>query len=126
MVYPVSDLTRAAGFYREILGLPQGMFSKAWQWAEFDCGNVTLALHGGNELPGPISGGCIALAVEDVPAACAELRQSGVRISKEPQDYSVCWAMEILDPDGNPIILHKRADETFGNTPGQSQKRTEA
>jgi len=125
VVYQVSDLARAAGFYREILGLSQEMFSKAWQWAEFDCGNVTLALQGGNQLPGTISGGRIALAVEDVPAACAELRQSGVRISKEPQDYSVCWAMEILDLDGNPVILHKRADGTFGSTTGQSQKRTE-
>jgi hypothetical protein len=32
----------------------------------------------------------------------------------EPRDFSVCWAMEILDPDGNMIILHQRADGTFG------------
>jgi predicted enzyme related to lactoylglutathione lyase len=122
VVYQVSDLARAATFYREVLGLPQELYSKAWQWAEFNCGNVTLALHGGIRLPETISGGRIALAVDDVPAACAELRRKEVRVVKEPQDYSVCWAMEILDPDGNPIILHRRADGTFGNTKGQSHE----
>lgn len=122
VVYQVSDLARAASFYREVLGLPQEMYSKAWQWAEFNCGNVTLALHGGIKLPETISGGRIALAVDDVPAAFAELKRNQVRIVQEPQDYSVCWAMEILDPDGNTVILHKRADGTFGNTTGQSQE----
>ena len=32
----------------------------------------------------------------------------------EPHDYSVCWAMEIHDPDGNLVILHQRADGSFG------------
>jgi predicted enzyme related to lactoylglutathione lyase len=122
VVYQVSDLARAATFYREVLGLPQELYSKAWQWAEFNCGNVTLALHGGIRLPETISGGRIALAVDDVPAACSELKPKGVSIVKEPQDYSVCWAMEILDPDGNPIILHRRADGTFGNTTVQSHE----
>jgi len=122
VVYQVSDLARAASFYREVLGLPQEMYSKAWQWAEFNCGNVTLALHGGIQLPEIISGGRIALAVDDVPAAFAELKRNEVRVVKKPQDYSVCWAMEILDPDGNPVILHKRADGTFGNGTGQSQE----
>ena len=122
MVYQVSDLARAASFYREVLGLPQEIYSKAWQWAEFDCGNVTLALHRGIQLPETISGARIALALEDVSAACAELKPKGVHIVKEPQDYSVCWATEILDPDGNAIILHKRADGTFGNTTVQSHE----
>lgn len=121
VVYQVSDLARAAGFYGEILGLPLEMFSKAWQWAEFAGGNATLALHGGNQLPGTISGGRIALAGDDVSAAGAELKQRGVRVVREPRDYSVCWAMEILDPDGNPMILHKRAEGTFGNKNGQSK-----
>jgi len=113
-MYPVSDLARAASFYRDVLGLPQEIYSEEWQWAEFNCGNLTLALKGGEKLPEQISGGRIALAVDDIHAACEELKQRGVRVVKEPHDYSVCWAMEILDPDGNPVILHKRADGTFG------------
>ena len=115
-MFQVSDLARAAAFYRESLGLPQELFSDQWQWAEFNCGNVTLALHGGVELPEKIAGGRIALAVDDVFAACAELKQKGVRVS-EPADYSVCQAVEVFDPDGNVVILHHRADGTCGQEP---------
>ncbi len=67
VMYPVSNLAAAARFYRDILGLPQEMYSEEWQWAEFDCGNVTLALHGGAQIPDKIAGARLALAVEDVP-----------------------------------------------------------
>ena len=112
--YPVSDLARAASFYRDVLGLPQEVYSEEWQWAEFNCGNTTLALKGGEKLAGPVPGGRIALAVDDVQAAQEELKKRGVRVLTEPHDYSVCCAMEILDPDGNTVILHRRADGSVG------------
>jgi predicted enzyme related to lactoylglutathione lyase len=114
VMYPVSDLARAASFYRDILGLPQEVYSEEWKWAEFNCGNITLALKAGETLPEVIAGGRIALAVDDIHAAHQEMQKRGVRVVSEPHDYSVCWAMEILDPDGNLVILHKRADGTSG------------
>ena len=117
VMYQVSDLARAARFYRETLGLPQEVYSEQWQWAEFNCGNVTLCLHGGVKLPAKIAGGRIALAVEDVYAACSELKSHGAQVVGEPVDYSVCCAVEVLDPDGNTVILHKRADGTCGQNP---------
>ena len=66
------------------------------------------------KLPKKIIGGRIALAVDDVPALCAVLKSKGVRVIGEPVDYSVCQAVEILDPDGNTVILHHRANGTFG------------
>lgn len=114
VMYRVSNLAAAARFYRETLGLAQEVYSEEWQWAEFNCGNVTLSLHGGAKLPHEIAGGRIALAVDDIHAAYAELKSKGARVVKEPTDYSVCWAMEVLDPDGNTVILHQRADGTFG------------
>ncbi|MGA2281362.1 MAG: VOC family protein, partial [Verrucomicrobiota bacterium] len=30
VMYPVSDLARAAKFYREVLGLPQEVYSEEW------------------------------------------------------------------------------------------------
>jgi predicted enzyme related to lactoylglutathione lyase len=120
VMFPVSDLARAAKFYREILGLPQEVYSEEGQWAEFNCGNVTLSLRGGETLPEKVPGGHIALAVADVQAACQELKRRGIRIAKEPQDYGCCQAVEILDPDGNHVILHRRADGTFGSTPSGS------
>jgi predicted enzyme related to lactoylglutathione lyase len=114
VMYQVSDLAKAAQFYRETLGLRQEMYSEEWHWAEFNCGNVTLALHGGVKLPEAVIGGRIAFAVEDIHAAYDELKSKGARVLGEPKDYSVCWAVEVLDPDGNTLILHKRADGTFG------------
>lgn len=114
VMYQVSNLASAARFYRELLGLPQEVYSEEGQWAEFNCGNVTLALHGGLPLPAVIAGGRIALAVDDIHAAWAELKRKGVRVLGEPTDYSVCWAFEVLDPDGNTVILHRRADGTCG------------
>jgi predicted enzyme related to lactoylglutathione lyase len=114
VMYPVSDLARAAKFYRDVLGLPQEVYSDEWQWAEFNCGNLTLSLKGGEKLPELVSGGRLALAVNDVHAAYEELKRQGVRIVKELQDYGCCQAIEILDPDGNHVVLHRRADGTFG------------
>ncbi len=114
VMYLVSDLARAATFYRDVLGLPQEVYSEEWQWAEFNCGNITLALKGGEKLPAVSAGGGIALAVDDIHAAHAELKKRGVRVVKEPHDFSVCWAMEVVDPDGNHVILHRRADGSFG------------
>ncbi|MHC1764908.1 MAG: VOC family protein [Verrucomicrobiia bacterium] len=114
VLYPVSDLARAARFYRDVLGLPQEAYSEEWKWAEFGCGNITLALKGGEKLPPVVAGGRIALAVDDIHAAHEAMKKQGVPIVSEPKDYSVCWAMEILDPDGNLVILHHRADGSFG------------
>ena len=126
VLYQVSDLARAAKFYRETLGLPQETYSEEWKWAEFNCGNITLALNSGVKLPDLIAGGRIALAVDDVFAASAELKAQGVRFTIEPTDYSVCHAAAILDPDGNTVVLHRRADGSFGNSsalkPGQQSK----
>lgn len=57
VMYQVSDLARAAAFYRDILHLPQEFYSEKWQWAEYNCGNITLALKGGEKLPETIAGG---------------------------------------------------------------------
>ena len=125
VMYPVTDLARAAAFYRDTLGLTQEVYSEAWQWAEFNCVNVTLSLHGGVKLPRRVTGGRIALAVPDVEAAYLELKRQGVRILGKPRDFKVCQALEILDPDGNTVVLHHRADGTFGQgqtLPGNARK----
>jgi len=116
VLFQVSDLVAAARFYRETLGLPQEMFSEESQWAEFNCGQLTLSLHGGAKPPGVTAAGRIALAVEDVRAAYDELKRSNVVGVTEPCDYGVCCAMEVQDPDGNTVILHRRSDGTCGRS----------
>lgn len=112
--YPVTNLARAASFDREVPGLPREVYSEQSQWAEFNCGNVTLALWGGAEVPEGSLGGRIALAVDAIHTAREELKTKGARVLSEPRDHSVCWAMEILDPDSNLVILHRRAAGTCG------------
>lgn len=110
---PVSDLVAAARFYREVLGLRQTMLNEEYQWAEFDCGNVTLGLHGGQ--PAHAGGGIrVALAVDDLPAAAVALAAQGVHTGGRPQDWGVCQSLAIFDPDGNALLLHHRVDGTCG------------
>jgi predicted enzyme related to lactoylglutathione lyase len=112
--YLVSDLKRSAAFYRDGLGLPQTEYKEEWQWAEFDCGNITLTLYGGTLLPEVVLGGRIALAVDDIHEAHQVLKGKGVEILKPPYELSGCWHLEILDPDKNMVILHQRKDGTAG------------
>jgi len=120
VAYQVSDLDRAVAFYRDILGLHMEVCKKEWDWAEFNCGNITLTLYGGAKLPEWVPGGRIALAVADVHAAYAELKQKDIRILKPPYELSYCWHLEILDPDANLVIIHQRKDGTVGQ---ETEKR---
>lgn len=114
VMFSVSDLARAVSFYRTALGLRCALESGEYQWAEFDCGNVTLALKGNALAGGARGGGQIALAVEDVPKAFEELKRTGVSIEMEPVDSGYCVAIQLRDPDGNLIILHQRTDGSCG------------
>ncbi len=113
-MYPVTDLARAARFYREVLGLRQEVYSEEWNWAEFDCGNLTLSLKGASPRKETGRSGRLALAVDDIDAAARIVKQAGAKILSGPTDFGVCRSLEILDPDGNLLILHQRADGTFG------------
>ena len=111
VLYLVSDIERASRFYRETLGLKQELYSAEHNWAEFNCGNVTLALRGGqNELG---MKGCIALAIDNIQEAHEELKTKNANLVGTPEIYSCCSHIEVLDPDGNLVMLHKRADGTF-------------
>ena len=50
----------------------------------------------------------IALRVEDVEAARAELESRGVEFSGETIDSGVCHMAFFHDPDGNALMLHHR------------------
>ena len=115
--YDVSDIKRSAEFYERTLGLKLD----AWYgegWVEFEVGSATLALYqvdrgNGTELSNQ-DGGSVAIAVEDVQAAVDELRAKDVQIVFDGGESSVCHFARIADPDGNPIVLHRRKDGTSG------------
>lgn len=110
VMFQVTDMPRATQFYRETLGLTQEVDVEGF--AEFDCGNVTLSLILAGEKM--VSVGHIAFAVDDVQAAYVEMKEKGARLEGEPVDYGCCKAVTVQDPDGNVVILHRRADGTCG------------
>jgi predicted enzyme related to lactoylglutathione lyase len=99
-----------------VLGLP---FVKRWgdmPAAEFQAGNLTIAIMEsaafGQEFrphTGPI-----ALAVDDVAEARAQLEAQGVRFVSDIIDSGVCHQAIFLDPAGNALDLHHR----YAPTPG--------
>jgi len=111
---PTEDLDRAAEFYENVVGLEPG---PRWQrpghpamGAEFETGGVTLAIihceaFGIEFSPHHVP---IALHVDDVATARAELESRGVTFMAETIDSGVCHQALFRDPDGNVLDLHHR------------------
>jgi predicted enzyme related to lactoylglutathione lyase len=107
-----TDLTAAREFYGNVLGLES---SKVWResdpmGAEFETGNLTIALLASEKLgiePRPHNHP-IALRVDDVEAARAELESRGISFQADTVDSGVCHMAYFKDPDGNALMLHHR------------------
>jgi catechol 2,3-dioxygenase-like lactoylglutathione lyase family enzyme len=110
VVVPTEDFEAATGFYGDVLGLPCSARYGRMPGAEFETGNLTLAVMAieafGQEFDR--NGGPIALQVDDVAAARSELESHGVAFSGDIVDSGVCHQAYFADPDGNPLILHHR------------------
>ena len=107
---PVKDFDRAVEFYGTFLGLPNPVRYGRMPGAEFETGNLTLAVleieaFGRAFAPNT---NAIALRVDDVAARRAELEAQGVTFSGEIVDSGVCHQAYFEDPDGNALILHHR------------------
>src|SRR5690606_24656960 len=111
---PTRDLDAAMRFYGDVLGLPR---SSVWQrpgqpalGAEYETGTVTIAILAceGVGIPFQPSVVPIALRVDDVAAARAELESRGVRFLGDTIDSGVCHMANFRDPDGNALMLHRR------------------
>jgi predicted enzyme related to lactoylglutathione lyase len=107
---PSRDLQAASDFYGEKLGLERSVWMPERNFAEFETGNLTLSVYnaeamglGHNVNPNPI-----ALHVDDVAAARAELESRGVQFEGEILDTGVCHMAFFRDPEGNALMLHHR------------------
>lgn len=110
VVSHVTDIARSKAFYRDVLGIEDPIIEETGSWLEFDTKPVAFALIQLGEAPRT----SIALAVDDVHTAVEELRAKGVTIAMEPTETPDCIMAVILDPDGNPVIVHRRHDGTAG------------
>ena len=107
---PTRDFAAAERFYGSVLGLPCSSRYEKVPGGEFETGSLTLqvidsAAIGREFQP---NRGAIALHVEDVAAARAELESHGVAFLGETMDSGVCHMAPFEDPDGNVLLLHHR------------------
>ena len=106
---PTKDYKAAEKFYGAVLGLE---FSKCWgklPAGEFETGSLTLAVMQTDAFGAEFSPATgIALRVDDVAAARAELESRGVEFKGDIVDSGVCHQAFFQDPDGNQLILHHR------------------
>ncbi len=107
---PTDDFDKAVEFYGETLGLPCiGRYGKM-PGAEFQAGNLTLAVmestaFGQEFRPHSMP---IALQVDDVEEARAKLVEAGVEFKTDTFDSGVCHQAIFVDPSGNSLDLHHR------------------
>ncbi|AOS43359.1 Glyoxalase-like domain protein [Lacunisphaera limnophila] len=110
--YPVTDMSRARGFYEGLLGLQVATVfdHEGKQWIEYDIGAGTLGISNMSAdkwKPSP-DGPALAFEVADFAAAMTVLRAGGVKFIIEPMDTGVCEMAIVADPDGNSLIFHRR------------------
>jgi catechol 2,3-dioxygenase-like lactoylglutathione lyase family enzyme len=104
---PSQDPERSRSFYVETLGLrpePNAQF-------EFRAGETCFGIWEPEQLGMPFAPqklAHIALHVEDVAKARAELEAKGVSFIGETLDTGVCHMALFTDPDGNDLMLHHR------------------
>jgi predicted enzyme related to lactoylglutathione lyase len=107
---PTADFDAAIAFYGDVLGLPCIDRYGKMPGAEFQAGNLTLAVmeakaFGQEFRPNALP---IALQVDDVAAAREQLESAGVEFITDMFDSGVCHQAIFKDPDGNPLGLHHR------------------
>ena len=107
---PTRDFDAAAAFYGEVLGLPMSARYGDRPAGEFETGNLTLQVLQTDAFglrfrssPNPV-----ALHVDDVAAARAQLESRGVAFRGDTIDSGVCHMAFFEDPDGNALMLHHR------------------
>jgi catechol 2,3-dioxygenase-like lactoylglutathione lyase family enzyme len=102
------DAARSKTFYVETLGLPLERDTPTG--FEVAAGQVTLGVWEPERmgLPFQPTPNAVALHVDDVAAARAELEAAGVTFDGDTFDTGVCHMSFFRDPDGNAFMLHRR------------------
>ena len=107
---PITNFEQAERFYTGVLGLPCSKRYDNALGGEFETGSLTIQVVDVGKIGREFqpSTGAIALHVDDVASARAELEQRGVRFHGDTLDSGVCYQAYFQDQDGNMLILHHR------------------
>ena len=107
---PTREFEKADVFYADVLGLKR---SKRWgnmPAGEFETGTLTIAVMQSDAFGLEFQPHThpVALHVDDVHAARAELEAKGVTFPADTIDSGVCFMAHFSDPDGNSLMFHHR------------------
>ena len=105
-----ADFDAAVHIYEEVLGLPCTARYGRMPGVEFKAGDVTIQVleskaFGMEFRPTTHP---IALRVDDVGEARADLESRGVQLAHDTIDSGVCHMAVFHDPAGNTLMLHHR------------------
>ncbi|MGB7587870.1 MAG: VOC family protein [Solirubrobacterales bacterium] len=106
----VKDYPDAVKFYGQTLGLEHSVDYEKIPGGEFETGNLTLQVLDAASVGQDFKPSThpIALHVEDVEAARADLESKGISFLADTMDSGVCHMAIFTDPDGNTLMLHHR------------------
>jgi catechol 2,3-dioxygenase-like lactoylglutathione lyase family enzyme len=104
---PCRDAEAARSFYVETLGLRPDASARFEFWVGDTCFGLWEPERLGRPFA-PQKNAPMALHVDDVAAARAELEARGVAFAGETFDTGVCHMALFTDPDGNDLMLHHR------------------
>jgi catechol 2,3-dioxygenase-like lactoylglutathione lyase family enzyme len=110
---PSQDTARSRRFYVETLGLRPDEHASNEFWVGDTCFAIWEPARFGLDFE-PQRNGIALLRVDDVAGARAELEAKNVDFDGETVDTGVCHMATFLDPDGNPLVLHRRY-ATYGD-----------
>ena len=104
---PSTDWKRSRAFYVDMLGLRPDATGQAEFWVGQTCFGIYEPTTFGFEFA-PQTTAHLALHVDDVATARADLEAKGVEFEGETFDTGVCHMAFFHDPDGNALMLHRR------------------
>jgi predicted enzyme related to lactoylglutathione lyase len=121
---PTRDFERAEEFYGTVLGLPCSARWGSMPAAEFETGTLTIAVMQSDAFGLEFRPHThpIALHVDDVRAARAELEARGIVFPAETIDSGVCHMAHFHDPDGNALMFHNRYAPKAARSPSSSER----
>lgn len=114
--YWTKDMDKSVGFYRDVLGLSLRT-RMGEDWAEFDVGGTTVALHGTREGHAPPQDGAtVVFEVDDLEGSMNALRARDVEFQGEVNEVPGYGRfVSFRDPDGNLLQIFERAAADGGH-----------
>lgn len=104
---PSQDPERSRAFYVDTLGLRPDDHARFEFWVGETCFGIWEPDKMGMTFSAQ-KNAHLALHVDDIATARAELEAKGVEFAGETFDTGVCHMALFTDPDGNDLMLHSR------------------